>query len=255
MNREKKSWLRVANPFSVESCRGGPLYVRRRHVEQRWRAGAEQGGQRLDGRQLGHFTRVGSAASAVQVVVDGVAERPDEVVNAGAVGDVQTCFAQPLAEVVVPRGQHHLDEEPDGMRQPRVAARLLQALDRGFRRGRGDGGHVAALGDEGDHASPRDRVRRRPEISRKAGEAAKSLEIVGKNARGQEKRPPTPCANSCGSLLDAKSDNSPRGTLFVTILSFANAVSACSNECCRVRVPLGGFQVGTVTNSNAAVIH
>ena len=65
------------------------------------------------------------------------------------------------------------------------------------------------------------------------------------NAESRERWLSACGANLWVAVFEEKSFSSPRGTLFVTILSLVNSVSACRDESCRVRVPFGGFQIGT----------
>jgi hypothetical protein len=55
--------------------------------------------------------------------------------------------------------------------------------------------------------------------------------------------------NSRAAFVRRSSVSSPRGTLFVTTSLFAKAVSRCADESCQFRVPLGGFQIETGSNT------
>jgi hypothetical protein len=79
--------------------------------------------------------------------------------------------------------------------------------------------------------------------------------IGRRNGRRREFTLSAPGGNWWLGQTRCRSQGSARGTLFVTNLSLAKSVSACSDESCRVRVPLGGFDSERVTNSNRRANH
>jgi hypothetical protein len=75
--------------------------------------------------------------------------------------------------------------------------------------------------------------------------------FAGKCVNADRRGPllPAVCVNRFGGPVRCGSKGSPRGTLFVTILSLLKSTTPYNKVTCRFSVPLGGFRVGTVTNT------
>jgi hypothetical protein len=90
-----------------------------------------------------------------------------------------------------------------------------------------------------------------PKTERAGGQASlpQILATKAENAKRREEILSAFSGNFWAAFARGKPGSSPRGTLFVTTSLFAKAVNCCGGESWQFRVPLGGFQVGTGSNS------